>query len=97
MSAQDYGFGRVYWEPDGVPLSVAPGLQGIPHVTTDSAGGLIAAWADCRPSSTGCDIYSQRIGMNGNVLWQVDGVPVCTAPDDQLGPRIASDGAGAHW
>lgn len=94
MSAQDYGFGRVYWKPDGVPLSVAPGLQGIPHVTTDSAGGLIAAWADCRPSSTGCDIYAQRIGMNGNVLWQVDGVPVSTAPDDQLGPRIASDGAG---
>lgn len=92
MGAQDYGFGRVYWRPDGVPISAAPGLQSIPHATTDSAGGLIAAWADCRPSLTGCDIYAQRIGMNGDVLWQANGAPVNAAPDDQLGPRIVSDG-----
>ena len=92
FNVQDYGLGKVYWEPDGTPLSIASGLQGIPHVTTDNAGGLIGAWADCRPSSTGCDIYAQRIGINGDVLWEVNGVPVNTAPDDQLGPRIVSDG-----
>ncbi len=94
FGVQGYEFGKVYWRFNGVPLCLASGLQGIPHTTTDSAHGLIAIWANCRSSSTGCDIYAQRIGMNGDVLWQVDGVPVSTAPDDQLGPRIASDDVG---
>ena len=94
LSIGDYGFSKIYWKLDGVLLGLVPGVQGMPHVTTDGAGGLIAVWADCRPSSTGCDIYAQRIGMNGNVLWQVDGVPVNTVSGDQLGPRIISDGIG---
>jgi hypothetical protein len=90
--AQDLG--KVYWETNGVPISVAPGLQGIPHVTTDGNHGMILAWADCRPSATGCDIYAQRIDAEGHIQWQTDGIPVNTEPDDQLGPRIVSDEAG---
>jgi len=94
FGAQSYGSGKVYWQPDGVPFCLAHGLQGMPHVTTDDADSLIAVWADCRPSPTGCDIYAQRVGEDGDVLWQVDGAPVSTVPGDQLGPRIASDGVG---
>jgi hypothetical protein len=96
LGAQNYELGKAYWQPNGVPLCLAPGLQGIPHVTSDGNGGLITAWTDCRPSLTGCDIYAQRVAEDGNVLWQVDGMPVSTAPDDQLGPRIVSDKEGGR-
>lgn len=94
LGAQSYELGKAYWQTNGIPICLASALQGIPHVTADGDGGLIAAWADCRPSPTGCDIYAQRIAEDGNVLWQVDGMPVSTAPDDQLGPRIVSDSEG---
>ena len=94
LGAQGDGFGKAYWQPNGVPLCLAPGLQGIPHVTSDGDGGLITAWTDCRSPLTGCDIYAQRVAKDGDVLWQIDGVPVSTAPDDQLGPRIVSDNGG---
>ncbi len=94
FGTQRDGFGKAYWQPNGVPLCLAPGLQGIPHVTSDGDGGLITAWTDCRLSLTGCDIYAQRVAKDGDVLWQIDGVPVSTAPDDQLGPRIVSDNGG---
>ena len=94
LGAQSYELGKAYWQPNGVPLCLAPGLQGIPHATSDSDGGLITAWSDCRPSLTGCDIYAQRIAEDGSVRWQVDGMSVSTAQDDQLGPRVVSDNEG---
>jgi hypothetical protein len=39
-------------------------------------------------------MYAQRLAEDGNVLWPVNGMPVNTAPDDQLGPRIVSDNEG---
>ena len=65
LGAQGDGFGKAYWQPNGVPLCLAPGLQGIPHVTSDGDGGLITAWTDCRSPLTGCDIYAQRVASSG--------------------------------
>jgi hypothetical protein len=92
--AQGYNFGKVYWESNGVPLCAAPGVQGMPHVSTDSNHGLIATWTDCRSSTTNCDIYAQRVQADGNLSWQLNGVPVSIAPDNQLGPRVVDDDAG---
>lgn len=94
LEAQVYEFGQVHWELHGVPVCREVGFQGAPHVTTDGAGGVIVVWADCRSSLADCDIYAQRIGADGSALWQPGGVPVISAQDDQLGPRIVSDGAG---
>src|SRR5207249_5036782 len=40
------------------------------------------------------DIYGQRVNASGQVQWTKDGVPVCTALEDQSDPVAASDGAG---
>jgi len=94
LDAQGYEFGKAQWEPDGVSVCLAAGFQGAPHVTTDDAQGVIVAWADCRPSLADCDIYAQRIDIDGSALWQPDGVPVNSLQGDQLGPRVVGDGAG---
>ena len=61
-------------------------------MVADGTGGAIMVWQDTRNSST--DIYAQRISATGTLLWNADGVPLCTAAFNQLNPKIVTDGAG---
>jgi hypothetical protein len=81
-----------FWQVDGNPISTAAGNQALPQITSDGAGGAIIAWTDNR--SGNYDIYAQRVNASGVVLWAANGVALCTAPGDQVSPRIISDGAG---
>lgn len=69
------------------------------QVTTDGDGGAMIVWEDQRNSgaSPEYDIFAQRVDKNGNIQWQVDGIPICTASDVQSLPKIASDGAGGAF
>jgi hypothetical protein len=62
-------------------------------VCSDGAGGAYIAWAELR-NFLSYDIYVQKLDSSGNRLWQVGGVPVCTALGDQIEPDVISDGAG---
>jgi hypothetical protein len=58
-------------------------------------GATCVAWRDTRNNlTTGGDIYAQKIGPDGIPLWTVNGLPVCTADDNQLLPAITPDGTG---
>jgi hypothetical protein len=61
-------------------------------VTVDGAGGAVVAWVDARVSSG--DIYSQRVNASGSPQWTSQGVLVCDAAGQQLGPRIVGHGGG---
>lgn len=62
-------------------------------VIPDGDGGAIITWADRRSGSTN-DIYAQRISEEGTVLWNMNGVPICTAADNQYAPSIVTDDSG---
>jgi len=79
------------WPSIGVPVSRAAMDQLSPVSIPDGSGGVIVAWKDHRGADY--DIYAQRMNANGQPLWAVGGVAVCTAPDDQISPVIVSDGA----
>jgi hypothetical protein len=84
------------WPTDpsvNVPLCAATGDQDYPSSVSDGTGGAIVTWVDYR-SGNG-DIYAQRISAAGTVQWTADGVALCAATGDQLGPVIVSDGAGS--
>ena len=94
------------WIADGVPVSRAKNWQDLPEVVGDGAGGALLAWRDAR-SDTGyrqdprgpnvdADIYTQHLGSDGSPAggWFADGNPICTAPNYQFTPTIASDGSG---
>ena len=66
--------------------------SGSPTMVSDGFGGAIITWHDKR--SGDYDIYAQRVDASGNVLWTIDGVPICTASDYQNAPSIVSDGSG---
>jgi DNA-binding beta-propeller fold protein YncE len=96
--------GAPLWTADGVPLCTAPGEQYAPSpdgqgIVPDGAGGAVTAWQDGRNGNDD-DIYAQRIGATGTVLWPANGVALCTAADFQIHPRIVPDGGGgaiATW
>ncbi|OOP56387.1 MAG: hypothetical protein AYP45_09255 [Candidatus Brocadia carolinensis] len=77
---------------ENTAICTASGQQSSPQIISDGAGGAIIAWEDTR--DVHFDIYVQRIDARGNILWQKDGVPVCTAPENQKRPRLVSDGNG---
>ena len=83
------------WPSDptvNVPICTAESGQLSPQLVSDGAGGAIITWEDWR--SGDLDIYAQRVNASGAVLWTTDGVPICTAADDQSSPKLVSDGAG---
>ena len=84
--------GKAEWKTDGAPICLAEWNQRRLRMIR-SANRVIAVWND-RRDKTNWDIYAQAIDLSGKVLWQTDGVPVCTDTADQSTQAILSDGAG---
>ncbi len=81
------------------PLCLAPDKQSDPRMLENGHGGSYVAWKDFRNGGVP-DIYIQRIDKDGYVLWQTDGVPLCSDPADQSTPSITTDnhkGAIVAW
>jgi hypothetical protein len=96
--------GQILWQPGGVPIAIAPNSQVNPQITGDGQGGAIIVWQDernvtsfpggCFGSFGNCDIFAQRVSAAGQVLWQANGIPISTAPNNQRSPRLVGDGSG---
>jgi hypothetical protein len=84
--------GGVLWPANGVPVCTTAGDQERPFIAPDGAGGAIITWQDNRDGNL--DVYTQRIDASGAPLWKIDGMPVCTAINDQNHNLTISDGAG---
>jgi len=85
--------GSVYWFINGIPVCTEASDQQRPQIESDGSGGAFITWFDYR-SGTNFDIYTQHMNASGIAQWAMDGVPLCTAAEDQIEIRTASDGAG---
>lgn len=84
--------GSSQWTLNGIGVCQAAGAQHDPILLADGAGGVFVTWIDIRSGAH--DIYTQRIDTVGASRWQVDGMPVTTAPDVQAGTAVTTNGAG---
>lgn len=84
--------GDPLWGPNGIPICTSTSDQLVPHLTTDGSGGAIVTWNDTRALLS--DIYCQRISPTGALLWDVEGVPLCTATGPQHDETLIPDGTG---
>ncbi len=84
--------GITLWKANGTPISTETGSQAAPEITIDEYGNSIIVWHDFRGSDW--DIYAQRLDIYGNVLWDLNGTPICTYGGDQFYPKICPDGEG---
>jgi hypothetical protein len=77
-------------DPEGIPVSVASGLQGEPAVAFDGTNYLVV-WTDMREGDA--DIYGARVTRDG-VLVDTSGLTI--VDDDstgQAGPAVTHDGS----
>jgi hypothetical protein len=86
--------GNRLWTSDGVPISIGPGDQMNPRMLSNGDGSVFIAWNDSRNGSSNRDIYAQRVGPSGSIVWAVNGIPICTAVRDQDWANPISDGNG---
>jgi hypothetical protein len=87
--------GEIQWTGNGLAICSAPGGQFRPALIGDGKGGAIIVWDDERDIKTNAsDIYMQRIDSNGTIQWMTDGIPICTAPGNQIVPKLIDDGGG---
>ena len=84
--------GDIHWNANGIPICDLPSSQSWPLIVNDTMGGAILVWGDTRHGNQ--DSYAQRIGANGNKLWNAEGVPVCTHPTLQDDLNAIADGKG---
>lgn len=71
-----------------------PKPQENPRIINTSDNAVIIVWEDKRNEIDDPDLYSQKINLNGQKLWNPDGVPVAVANFGQRGPRLSADTSG---
>jgi hypothetical protein len=81
------------WTADGIAVCTAANTQNYPILVPYGDYTYIAAWRDTR-GGTDADLYAQKIGFFGNMLWTADGKPICTAFRDQYINDAKEDAAG---
>ncbi len=85
--------GATQWTADGIAICTIAGYQLTPAIVSDGSGGAIITWPDYR-TGTSYDVYAQRVNPDGATQWTANGVPVCTAANDQTSVTAVSDGFG---
>lgn len=88
--------GKPLWKENGIPICQEHGSQLYAVVAQDGFGGAIITWMDDR-NGDNWDVYAQRIDANGNMLWNSDCIPICTAQRDQYDYSIVGDGKGGAF
>jgi len=82
------------WGPNGVPVCTAVGVQLLSQLVSDGSGGMYMVWEDARLGFGNKDVFGQRLDAAGNRLWATNGIPICTAIEDQIEPCLVRSGAG---
>jgi hypothetical protein len=84
--------GNLQWGVNGIEVYVGDSAQSGPQIIKDlliSNDKRIISWSDGR--NGGIDIYAQEIDLDGNIFWQINGVPICVVNGIQARISIISD------
>ena len=80
--------GSAMWGSNGLAVCTASGNQTSPEIVTSWYGNAIITWKDERNYF---DIYTQSIGLSGNILWTGNGVVICNEPSIQNNVKLCAD------
>ncbi|RLC54034.1 MAG: hypothetical protein DRH89_09940, partial [Candidatus Cloacimonadota bacterium] len=82
--------GTTLWTDGGIPLIDADNDQNFANMIYNDA--IYIVWEDFR-SGFFYDIYMQKFDLDGNEIWQADGVEVIVQNSFQESPYLVSDGS----
>ena len=83
-------------EDGGIPLCNSGGIQQYAKVTYYSNTASVVVWEDKRANPNSGDVYVQYVDMDGNILLNIEGEPICTNEANQIKPRVKADSQGAY-
>ena len=89
--------GTPVWKQDGIPVCTAGGHQDKPSIVMTVEGQFFVAWLDYRDDfgeESSDAIYGQLIDLEGNLLWDKDGVAISTSRGEHYPPFVVSVGEG---
>lgn len=78
--------GNKLWQENGIPICIADGIQKNATMVDDGKGGAFIVWSDERDIYS--DLYAQRVRPDGSLVWQENGIPICTVGGNQDRPFI---------
>ena len=81
------------WMSDGKAICNESKSQRYSQICSDGSGGAIITWEDYR-SGSNYDIYAQFVNSSGDLKWICNGIIISEESEDQVAPRICSDGSG---
>lgn len=79
------------WVENGTPICTDPEDQRSMDIVRLENGLTVVVWNDNRGSGT--SIYAQCFDPSGNMLWPMNGAPVCTVSSTKYYPEMVADGA----
>jgi len=86
------------WPADGLPVCLRAGIQQVPDLVSDGAGGVFVVWEEGR-SGTPWDLYGVRLYADGTLApgWAANGTPVMAGFESHQMFRLAQDGMGGFY
>ena len=90
--------GNLLWANE-VEVYVGDAIQRNARISKASDNGAIIVWEDGRNevSENYKDLYAQKLDTNGNLQWNISGIGIVQALNNQLNPRISGDDDGGAW
>ncbi len=83
----------VYGDQD----SPIPAPQKNPRIQATSDNGAVIVWEDNRLDNQNADLFAQKLGADGSILWAPAGIELATAEFAQIGQRMDSDNNGGVY
>lgn len=80
--------GNKLWANNGVTATSNSGNKEFQSMIINSNGNLVVTWTDSRNGTLNQDIYAQALNVNGGLLWDQQGIPVCTANNSQVKSKV---------
>ena len=101
------GAGATLWNPGGVAVRAAPGMQAYPRIAIDGLGGVVVVWKNYGTVYGNGELVAQKVNGSGILQWPSGGVTVCGLPDPResiYNHEVTFDGTGGvivafhhHW
>ncbi|MDI6732024.1 MAG: hypothetical protein QME05_05580 [Candidatus Margulisbacteria bacterium] len=88
------GDGAPLFVKDGLPICLTAGTQWYPKIAPDGQNGAVIVWTDGRNGPLDNNIFAQRVSPAGKLLWEADGISVCSVGGNQERPNIAAAAGG---
>ena len=82
--------GNALWSNNGISVCRAPDVQNYIQIVSDAEGSSMVIWRDARDGVYA--VYAQKINLEGQVCWDIDGLPVYDTEDRALYPKAVSSG-----